>query len=73
MTEVIIAVIVLIGAACLGRLGLLGYLLRRDRGKFWQPGDDCPAVPDDATEQPAGFLVVTVAGAGRDRPDADWH
>jgi hypothetical protein len=39
---IIIAAVVLIGAACVAEVGLLAYLLRRDHDLIWRPGVPFP-------------------------------
>ena len=39
MTAIIIAALALIGATCAAGVALLAYLLRRDHGLMWRPGE----------------------------------
>ena len=47
MTAIITAV-ALIAAACAAGVALLAYLLHRDRGACFRPGDPLPDIPADA-------------------------
>lgn len=45
MTAIVIAADLLIAAACAAGMGLLAWLLRRDRPLIWRPGSQPTGVP----------------------------